>query len=48
MGLLALLAVAALVSMEVKLRVFCIHYTVAHVIGAAAALLLSLTAWTGL
>jgi Predicted membrane protein len=39
-GLLALLAVVALVGIEVKLRAFCIYCTIAHVIGVAAALLL--------
>jgi len=39
-GLLALLAVAALVGVEVKLRAFCIYCTIAHVIGITAALFL--------
>lgn len=39
-GLLALLAVAALVGIEVKLRGFCTYCTIAHVVGVAAALLL--------
>jgi len=41
-GVLALLAVAALVALEVRLRAFCIYCTVAHIIGAAAATLLLL------
>jgi len=41
-GVLALLAVAALVALEVRLRAFCIYCTVAHIIGAAAAALLLL------
>ena len=39
-GLLALLIVAALVGIEIKLRALCIYCTVAHVIGVITAVLL--------
>ena len=39
-GFLALLTVAALVGIEVKLRALCIYCTVAHVIGVITAVLL--------
>ena len=39
-GFLALLIVAALVGIEIKLRALCIYCTVAHVIGVTTAVLL--------
>ncbi|MFZ8808003.1 MAG: hypothetical protein ACO2PN_07845 [Pyrobaculum sp.] len=40
MGVLALLIVAVLVGIEIKLRTLCIYCTVAHVIGVITAVLL--------
>ena len=40
MGVLALLIVAVLVGVEIKLRATCIYCTVAHVIGVITAVLL--------
>jgi uncharacterized membrane protein len=39
-GFLALLIVAVLVGIEIKLRALCIYCTVAHVIGVITAVLL--------
>jgi len=39
-GVLALLIVAVLVGVEIKLRALCIYCTVAHVIGVITAVLL--------